>query len=146
MNSTGKYPPCFRMSKNKGVFSRKCSIPQNFPPAAGFMTGFEAFHIVFSTCSSPQAENFAKLSSLNRISTGKSLFSNWKSANFRLRRRLSELISDVEKQGGVFSRRGGIFPLNSCDMVGSWFLSLGLRRRFRVGLLILAKCRIGSEV
>ena len=119
MNSTGKYPLVSECRKTRGVFSRKCSIPQNFPPAAGFLTGFEAFYNVFSTCSSPQAENFAKLSSLNRISTGKSLFSNWKSANFRLRRRLSELISDVEKQGGVFSRRGGIFPLNSCDCIMS---------------------------
>ena len=127
MNSTGKYPPLFpNVEKQGGVFSRKCSIPQNFPPAAGFLIRFEAFYTVFGTCSSPQAENFAKLSSSTRISTRKSLLSNWKSANFRLRRRPSELISDVEKQDVILAEASILPYISSSDLRWFWRLTKSL--------------------
>ena len=40
MDSSQKFPPCFEMSKNKGGIFAKMSNPQNFPPAAGYTTGF----------------------------------------------------------------------------------------------------------
>ena len=97
-------------TKNKGGILHNFPNPKIFRLRRAYKTGFRDIYIVFRLCSPPQAENFAILRFYNAILLRKSAFSASKSSNFRLRRKFSDKLQNLQKTRGGILHKGGNSP------------------------------------